>query len=383
MRIDWRARGREALVVAALGCAASSTAPAQTEDGARRQFTFSWPYADGDSMRPRGGTTRGAPVELATEPSEAWRQLQEPGLSNFERDRRAILAMAGPYRASFNFIETVVFDAGAGPARPYQSWGTEYIYVAEDSGDFISLQHVLVMFVEEEDGGDVQGPFVVKHWRQDWRYEDRDMHVYVGDDTWEHRQLSARTARGAWTQAVSQVDGSPRYEAAGRWLHEPDYSVWTSERTWRPLPRRESSVRSDYDVLDGVNRHTIVPTGWVHEQNNLKLVLNEDGEPAEDQRYLAREIGVNRYERLEDFDFSAGHEYWSRTDEYWLLVRTAWEEVYAEHGRFRVVDERDGRTLYERLFEYAEDIEADDFDAEAARTFVRETIDEYVTVATP
>lgn len=382
MRINWRARGRAALIVAALGGASLSTASAQDDEGAREQFTFSWPYADGDSMRPRGGTTRGMPVELATEPSEAWRELKEPGLSNFERDRRAILAMAGPYRASFDFVETVVFDPAAEPAQPYQSWGTEYVYVAEDSGTFISLQHMLVMFVEEDDG-EVQGPFVVKHWRQDWRYEDRDMHVYVGDRTWEHRRISAGTARGAWTQAVSQVDDSPRYEAAGRWVHEPDFSVWTSERTWRPLPRREFSVRSDYDVLDGVNRHTIVPTGWVHEQNNLKLVLNENGEPAEDERYLARELGVNRYERLEDFDFSAGHEYWSRTEEYWLLVRTAWEEVYADHDRFRVADERDGRTLYERLFEYAEDIDADDFDAEAARTFVRETIDEYVTVATP
>jgi hypothetical protein len=25
-----------------------------------RQFTFSWPFEEGDAMRPRGGTTRGA-----------------------------------------------------------------------------------------------------------------------------------------------------------------------------------------------------------------------------------------------------------------------------------------------------------------------------------
>jgi len=40
-----------------------------------------------DEMRPRGGTTKGAPITLATEPSEAWRAIQAPGIDKFERDR--------------------------------------------------------------------------------------------------------------------------------------------------------------------------------------------------------------------------------------------------------------------------------------------------------
>lgn len=343
----------------------------------RKQFTFSWPYAEGDSMSPRGGTSRGTRVELATEPTEAWRALQAPGLSAFERDRRAILAMAGPYRASFDFIETVQLDPEAAPRRPYRSWGTEYVFVAEDSGELITLQHVLVMFVQQNDGT-VAGPFVQKHWRQDWRYEDRDMHVYVGDDTWQHERLSTREADGAWTQAVFQVDDGPRYEASGRWEHTGGYSAWTSGRTWRPLPRREYSVRSDYDVLDGTNRHTIVPTGWVHEQDNLKVVL--DGhERATGQPYVARELGLNRYERTTGFDFSAGREYWERTGAFWGEVRTAWEEVYAEHGRFRLADERGGRTLYERLFEQAEQGDGAPV-PEGMRELIGATLAEYVIV---
>jgi len=42
-----------------------------------------------------------------------------------------------------------------------------------------------------------------------------------------------------------------------------DHSTWHSENTWWPLPRREFSVRNDYNVLSGSNRHTITPTGWV------------------------------------------------------------------------------------------------------------------------
>src|SRR5258706_13578498 len=68
------------------------------------RYTFSWPL-DGANPRPRGGTTRGAPVTLELAPSAAWRALQEGGLTAQERDRRAILAMAGTYRVDFDFLE--------------------------------------------------------------------------------------------------------------------------------------------------------------------------------------------------------------------------------------------------------------------------------------
>jgi hypothetical protein len=100
-------------------------------DEARRQFIFAWPL-DEKALKPRGATTRGAPVTLDTAPSEAWRRLNEPGLSPKERDRRAILAMAGPYRVSFDFLEVVRYDAALKPDAPYQSWGTEYVFVADD-----------------------------------------------------------------------------------------------------------------------------------------------------------------------------------------------------------------------------------------------------------
>src|SRR6185369_1044668 len=68
------------------------------------QFTFAWPLGE-KALKPRGGTTHGTPVALESAPGEAWRRLQEPGLAPLERDRRAILAMAGPYRVSFDFLE--------------------------------------------------------------------------------------------------------------------------------------------------------------------------------------------------------------------------------------------------------------------------------------
>ena len=49
-------------------------------------------------------------------------------------------------------LMVVVFDAPHLPSKPYRSWGTERVYVAEDRGDFISLQHILTMVFIDENG---------------------------------------------------------------------------------------------------------------------------------------------------------------------------------------------------------------------------------------
>jgi hypothetical protein len=364
-----------AALLAGVTCAAHA---APKDEPARKQFTFGWPFEPGDKMAPRGGTTKGAPLTLASEPSAAWRALQEPGLTKLERDRRAILAMAGAYRVSFDFVETVGFKPGFEPSRPYQSWATEYIYVVEDTPTFIRLQHLMVLFVAGADGK-VQGPFVQKHWRQDWRYEDPDLHVYAGHDQWRRDLRDAASVRGRWTQAVFQVDDSPRYEAVGDWVHEGTYSAWTSENTWRPLPRREASVRNDYQVLAGTNRHTITPLGWVQEEDNLKLVIDDDGKPASDAPYLSREVGVNRYEHIEGFDFSAGDRYWQRSGMFWRDVRKAWDDVYARRERFQFLEKVDGHESFEPLFDYADRLDrGEPYDAATAADVVKKTFSTFL-----
>lgn len=381
------AHGATALLLGGALLATSLTVPAadSTSDTERaaKQFTYAWPFTEDDIMRPRGGTSRGAEVTLADAPSAAWLSLQEPGLDKRERDRRAILAMAGTYRASFDFLETVGYTPDFSPARPYQSWGTEHIYVVADRPDFISLQHIMVMRFRGEDGS-VSEPMVMKHWRQDWRYEDRVIDAYVGNHTWERRELPEAAVDGSWSQAVFQVDDSPRYESIGRWVHAGSFSAWESDTTWRPLPRREFSVRDDYQVLAGTNRHTITPSGWVQEEDNLKLVLGADGEPRDELPYLAREAGLARYELLSDFDVSAGDTYWARTSAFWQVVREHWAQLLSEHEQLSLRPEVDGQRLFEVMFSYAEGLDGPEaFDRSAAEDFVRETLARFTATPAP
>jgi hypothetical protein len=358
------------LVVAAFAAAApvASQSPAP-ETAAPSRYTFSWPI-DAQHLKPRGGTTRGAPVTLDREPSAAWRALQEPGLAAAERDRRAIVAMAGTYRVTFDFLEVADFVPGGKTIAPYQSWATEKVYVDQDRPGFVSLVHILQMRMQDKAGA-VSEPIVTKHWRQDWTYEPAEIVEYKGRDRWHRRTLSESERRGAWLQSVYQVDESPRYASIGRWQHSASFSSWISGDTWRPLPRREWSVRDDYHVLIGTNRHTIGRTGWLQEENNLKAVLDDRRDLDAGKPYVGREYGVARYERIREFDFAAADRYYARTRGFWDRVRETWRGAFAQQGTITLRGPVDKLGLFAPLFERASEIEAQSADERDSDKVIR------------
>lgn len=336
---------------------------------------FAWPFTKTAEMQPRGGTTKGTEVVLAKEASSQWKALQEKSISSLEKDRRAILAMEGSYRVSFDFIETMGFVDGYTPQKPYFSWGTEHVQVLKSDEKAISLQHSLVMFFKGEDGIEV-GPMVMKHWRQDWTFEDTDLHVYEGKSTWAKVTNPAEETRGKWTQAVFQVDDSPRYEVVGKWSHQGGMSSWLSESCWRPLPRREFSVRKDYDLLQGTHEITITPTGWVHLQRNQKVSLAD----AKNPQIIAQELGVNRYERIKTPSLNQAEVSWKKTGKYWQEVRKAWAAVYATNEKFALKAKVDGKKLYQYHFDYAAQLEKEegDLDLKKAKSHAQETINKFL-----
>lgn len=258
-----------------------------------------------------------------------------------ECDRLSILAMAGEFRVRFAFDETAALAAGYAPHAAQRSGGTELVEVIADDGDFISLQHILVMGEDH---------IVVKHWRQDWRWQPAEMLRYRGHGRFETVAVPAEAARGAWSQTVYEVDDAPRYAGIGHWTHADSVDAWESDRSWRPLPRREYTKRTDYQALEVVNRHTLTPAGWVHEQDNTKLALAADGSA----QALARERGLNSYTRIDDYDFDAGRDYWNRTRAFWAEVRGEWDRVLAAHPAVTITPEPNGEPRIELIFELAE-----------------------------
>jgi hypothetical protein len=316
------------------------------------QYTFAWNFTDSADLKPRGGTSKGVPVTLDTQPSSAWLRLQEKGISDLERDRRAILAMVGDYKVSFDFIEVAGFTENYQPKAPYQSWATERVYVLEDKGEFISLQHILVMQTVEADGK-VNPPIVTKHWRQDWQYQPKQVLVFKGNSTWQAEEVALAEQKKGWSQTVYQVDDSPRYGGVARWQHFGNFSSWNNQEAWRPLPRREYTVRNDYQVLLGNNRHIILPTGWVHEQQNNKVMLDKEAKPNVSNPVIAREMGFNRYERIKGYDFALGDTYLKNTEPFWREIRNQWTVLSQQKApiHLRALADKDG--LYVVPFGYA------------------------------
>ena len=316
------------------------------------------------------GGLAGCVTPVATSDAGATRAAQS-GLdvapaADFQRDRAAILAMAGEYKVTFDFIETVPYLEGYNLKDRKLSGGHEVVRVIEDTGDFISLQHLLVV-------GDDDNPFVVKHWRQDWRYEPEDVLVFIGGNAWETRTVSARARAGAWSQTVYQVDDSPRYGAVGQWTYENGLAEWTPPREMRPLPRRDMTTRDDYHAIDAVNRHTVASWGWVHEQDNSKLILS--GAP----RVLAREVAVNTYRRFDAFPVQAADDYWTATKAYWAGVRAEWARVAAENPRFAIALKGETEDLYNPLLGLAVSVQDGDMTAEEAVSEAQKEIANYVT----
>lgn len=352
----------------------------QTDCDVTRQFTFSWSLMEKCNMKPRGGSSKGVKSVVDPEPHPGWLSLQEEGLSQFEKDRKAILAMAGPYRVSFDFLEIEGYTTDYEPSRPYQSWGTEYVYVAEDKGDFISLQHIMVMYFQEEDGS-VSEPMVMKHWRQDWQYENQTQFVFTGQSEWQQKQYTANDVKGTWSQSVFQVDDSPRYASFGKWEHHANFSSWKSGTTWRPLPRREGSVRDDYHVLQGTNRHTILPSGWVQQEENLKMVLNDNGELHQTTPYLSKELGIARYERIVDHDFAPGDAYWEKSGPFWSDVRYVWNKMMQENDSMVIHKKANGQFMFMPMFNKAQAVaDGAEYNSEEGRKAIQAMLAPYIQI---
>lgn len=274
-------------------------------------------------------------------------------------DQKAIKSMCGCYDVSFNFAETFQYsnDTNYKASPVKHEKGLEWVQLVEDSDNKIVMQHLLIV-------GQADNPYIVKHWRQDWVYENTDLYTYYADNAWNYSSLPKERVKGQWTQKVFQVDDSPRYEGTATWIHVDGKSYWENT-TDAPLPRREYTIRKDYNVIERTNKHEIVKEGWIHDQDNKKVVRKE----GEKDVVLAEEKGFDTYTKVEDSYCKAAQEWWRKNQSSWAKVRAKWNTVFNRKQDLSLQASVDGKQLFDYLL-------ADDFSNKEEE--INKTIDAFV-----
>jgi hypothetical protein len=258
-----------------------------------------------------------------------------------EKDQKAIKEMCGCYEVGFNFAETFSYskDSTYQASKVKHDKGLEWVQLVEDNNDKIVMQHLLIV-------GPPQKQSIIKHWRQDWLFENTDFYMFDVNNKWNFVQKPKNEVVGQWTQKVYQVDDSPRYEGSASWVHVDGKSYWENT-TDAPLPRREYTKRQDYNVTVRTNRHEITKDGWIHDQDNDKLI-RRDGEA---DFILAQEKGLNTYVKVDDSKCKSAQSWWKENEKMWALVRNNWDNVFAKNQDLELKQKVEDKRLFQLLFD--------------------------------
>ena len=270
-----------------------------------------------------------------------------------DKDLASIKAMCGCFEVSFNFAETFSYskDSTYQASKNKYDKALEWVQLVDSNEDFVSMQHLLIV-------GDVLNPYVIKHWRQDWMYENTDSFPYAIDNTWPYKSNDASEVTGQWTQRVFQVDDSPRYEGSATWVHVDGRSFWSSTAD-APLPRREITKRQDYNVTLRRNHHEILDWGWSHNQDNDKLIREVNKKDI----VLAQEKGYNTYKKVENERCIAAQVFWKDNKEMWALVRKHWNTIFSMRQNIQLKNKVEGKRLYQYLFALESDTKSEEINA--------------------
>jgi len=253
-------------------------------------------------------------------------------------DKKNIEKLCGCYQVEFKYAETFSPDTSYKfHDRDEINGGLELILPVEVSDKKMVLQHLLV----------ISDSMIIKHWREDWTYENQTIFRYKGNKLWVKEQLKPEQFKGKWTQSVWEVSDAPRYQGASEWINTDEKTFWQNTSD-APLPRREYSVRNDYNILKRTNRIILTNDGWVHEQDNQKIIRNKGTD-----KLLVEEKGINSYKKVDDNKCAAAKAFWEKNKLYWTKVRAAWEDYLATHSSVSLKDNIDGKPLHQYLNDLA------------------------------
>lgn len=232
----------------------------------------------------------------------------------------------------------------------------------EKTDNKVVIQHLLV----------VNDTMIVKHWREEWTYENPVLWVYNSDRSWTKTTLKPEEVKGKWTQTVWETSDEPRYQGLSQFVNLDGKVIWQNT-TYAPLPRREYSVRNDYNLLKRTNRINITENGYLHEQDNFKIV-RKDGK----DEVLVQEKGLNNYKRLSDKECAGAFKYWEKKSTYWGKVRKAWDAYINTANVIKMEFKVDGKMLHEYLFKLGREYATKKLTDSEIETRIKTEIDKFI-----
>lgn len=248
----------------------------------------------------------------------------------------AIKNLCGCFEVEFMYAETFSTDTAYQFKDRYHAKGLEWVTPIKTNDNSIVLQHLLV----------VDDSTIVKHWREDWAYQQTQWLVFDKNATWKKEQLPADKVKGQWTQTVWEVDDAPRYQGSGHWINNDGKYYWENTAD-APLPRREYTKRNDYNVMRRGNRVIVSDKEWIHEQDNQK-VLRADGKP---DQTLVLEKGFNIYRRVAESRCKPATDWWALHQGFWEQVRKGWDVAINSQPVIQLKSKVDGKSLGRALGE--------------------------------
>ncbi|WP_018622836.1 DUF6607 family protein [Spirosoma luteum] len=278
------------------------------------------------------------------------------------QDIAAIKGQCGCHAVDFRYAETFSPDKLYTFKDRYTAKGIEWVFVDEERPGKLVIQHLLV----------AADTMVIKHWREDWLFQNTSLLAFDQNAAWKRQTLTPDQAKGQWTQQVFEVDDSPRYEGSATWVHADGRHFWESTVD-APLPRREYTKRHDYNAMRRTNHHEITATGYVHEQDNDKIIRSEAGD-----QLLAQEKGINAYTRTDETKCQAAKDWWAKQRTYWVDVRNVWNEVLANRPAVALRGQVKGMVLGRELDDLATSSLKGAYNSAATRPQIRGVIEKYL-----
>ncbi len=255
-------------------------------------------------------------------------------------EKKIVDKQCGCFEVAFKYAETFSPNPDYRYHDREEIGGTaELALPIEVTDKKIVIQHLLI----------VSPTVIVKHWREEWTYENPIIWKYKGDRTWIKETVPAEQVKGKWTQTVWEVADEPRYQGFSQFVNLDGKIIWQNT-TDAPLPRREYSVRNDYNILKRTNRMNITDSGYLHEQDNQKIIRANGTD-----KLLVEEKGHNTYKKIDEKECAAAKAYWEKNSAYWDKVRKFWAHYINNHNSISLKNKIDGKLLHEYLLSQAKD----------------------------